>query len=487
LPPDAESSFPYAAPGSWESTRNLRLSVRDGFLPWAIIASVAPRRLIYYHEFYWDQDHDPVWKRLQTVTGFHDAGGSLTGLAGHGFVVGSSPENSHWTPYSRELLYPTLERWFGIANPKKEYDKLIPEEQLLCFTSPEAKQHNPAPLHLLCSRLCAERMKAARGRLEKLSAVERTLLLRKQWADLLGAVEAPAGPAVRAHEQEQKAGIAVERIQLETEPGIIVPVLMLVPEAGKPRRVVVAVAQAGKESFLRHRSGQIAELLDAGAAVCLPDLRGTGETDPGDGRDRSGTATSVSSTGLMLGRPLAGARLRDLRQVIRYLRQRDDVDGERIALWGDSFAEANAADCNFAVPHGIADRPRQPEPLGGVLVLLAALFDEKIEAIHVHGGLIGFHDVLSRPICYLPHDMVIPGVLTAGDLCDVAAALAPRPLRLDGLVDGLNRRQSAEQVRAAYAPATASYRRVNAGRQLVITDNEMSIARWLYRGTGSDR
>src|SRR5262249_694253 len=45
LPVDAETTFRYAGEGSWESTRNLRLSARDGFLPWVIVAAIAPRRL----------------------------------------------------------------------------------------------------------------------------------------------------------------------------------------------------------------------------------------------------------------------------------------------------------------------------------------------------------------------------------------------------------------------------------------------------------
>lgn len=51
LADDAEESFDYLGRGSWESTRNLRLSGRDGFLPWVIVAAVAPRRLVYAHEF----------------------------------------------------------------------------------------------------------------------------------------------------------------------------------------------------------------------------------------------------------------------------------------------------------------------------------------------------------------------------------------------------------------------------------------------------
>ncbi|MEX0718996.1 MAG: hypothetical protein WD066_20545 [Planctomycetaceae bacterium] len=479
LPPDAEEWFPYTSSGSWESTRNLTYSVRDGFLPWTIVASIAPRRLIYYHEFYWDRERDPVWKRLRKVHEWRGAADSLTGMEGHGFVVGSSPENTHWTPESRKLLYPTLERWFGIPNPGEEYDRSIPVERLHCLTSPEGGRVRTVPLHRLCAQLGTERVAVARRELAALSPKERVARLRETWAELLGGIDSPDAPLVRKAERSRLGEVAVERIQLGTEPGIVVPVLLLVPPGDAPRRTIVAVAQAGKQAFLRERNEEIAKLLESGTALCLIDVRGTGETDPGDDRGRLSESSAVSSSALMLGRPILGARLRDLRQVVRYLRVRDDVHDERIVLWGDNFAPVNAADREFVVPHAIAGRPYQSEPLGGMLALLAALFDERIEAVYVHGGLSGFHDVLGGPVTYLPHDMVVPGALTAGDLCDVAAAIAPRPLFLGGLVDGFNRRLDAQRCRVVYEPAIASYRRANAERQLVIADDGPSLSIWL--------
>src|SRR5205807_8380922 len=95
LPPDAESRFNYAGSGSWESTRNLRLSARDGFLPWLIVGGVAPRKLVYGHEFSWDKEHDPVWQRLQTIYGFYDAQENLAAAHGKGLLSGQPPEASH--------------------------------------------------------------------------------------------------------------------------------------------------------------------------------------------------------------------------------------------------------------------------------------------------------------------------------------------------------------------------------------------------------
>ncbi len=483
LPQDAETWFPYTASGSWESTRNLRLSARDGFLPWTIVASMAPRRLIYYHEFYWDREQDPVWKRIQRIYGSYAAADSVTGLAGHGFVVGSSPENTHWTPHSRELLYPTLERWFGIPNPGKEHDQLIPEEKLQCLTTPGTAPIESIPLYKLCSHLGTDRGLAARRTRSSFSPVDRTRQLRMQWTQLLGDVESPHEPVVLRHDHESVTNVVIERIQLGTEPGIVVPVLLLVPESESARRIVVAVAQSGKQQFLQRRSDEIAALLKAGTAVCLLDLRGTGETAPSDERGRRSAASSLSSSELMLGQTLVGDRLRDLRQVVQYLRVRDDLDPNHVALWGDSFAKTNAADCNFAVPRGIPDRPYQSEPAGGLLVLLCALFDEAVEAVYVHGGLTGFQDALTSPFCYLPHDVVIPGVLTSGDMCDVAAAIAPRRLRLDSLVDGSNRRESIEQVRRTYEAATVRYRQADANEQFDITNDGQSIAEWLLRSS----
>ena len=55
-----------------------------------------------------------------------------------------------------------------------------------------------------------------------------------------------------------------------------------------------------------------------------------------------------------------------------------------------------------------------------------------------------------------------PADLTAGDLCDVAAVLAPRPLRLEGLVDGLNREVPDDVLARTQGPVLAAYRALEA-------------------------
>jgi len=278
--------------------------------------------------------------------------------------------------------------------------------------------------------------------------------------------------------------VVVGRLSLEVESGIVVPVLLLQPlgpKRGERLPCVVAVAQGGKAGFLRHRAGPIAELLAGGAAVCLPDLRGLGETKPEGSRERWGAITAHASTELMLGGTTVGARLRDLRSVLRCLRSRGDIDPARIAIWGDSFVEPNPPDRRFDVPRHMDDRPRCSEPLGGLLALLAPLFEEDLAAVYVYGGLSDFRGVLAHPFVYVPSDAIVPGALTAGDLVDLAAALAPRPLRLDGLVDAYNRRLTPEATRAIYRRAADAYAASEAGDRLSLGPSAEPDPSWIVR------
>jgi hypothetical protein len=110
----------------------------------------------------------------------------------------------------------------------------------------------------------------------------------------------------------------------------------------------------------------------------------------------------------------------------------------------------NTADTDFNIPRRVDGRPKQSEPLGGMLAMLGALYEDDVKAVYVRRGLIGFHSVLEHQQVLIPHDVVVPGLLTASDLSDVAAAFAPRPLRLAGPVDGLNREMKISEVKKVY-------------------------------------
>jgi len=175
---------------------------------------------------------------------------------------------------------------------------------------------------------------------------------------------------------------------------------------------------------------------------------------------------------------LLGSRLRDLRSVLRYLRGRTDLDVKRVALWGDSFAATNAPDRNLAVPLEVDEFPNQAEPLGGLLALLGGLFEDDVRAVSARAGLAGYRTLLQSPFCYVPHDALVPDVFAAGDLCDLAAAIAPRALHLEGLVDGLNCPVATDVVVRTYEPARAAYRTAKADSRLDL-GKDGTAERWL--------
>ncbi|MBI2951121.1 acetylxylan esterase [bacterium] len=451
--------------GSWESTRNLHLSGRDGFLPWVVVASVAPRCLISAHEFARDRDRDPAWERLRAVFGFYGAEARLAYTQGHG--PGASvpyPEASHCNqvgPVQRKAIYPLLEGWFGIPAPEREYQARHPDREVTCLT-PEAMAGRPVRLqHELYAEIGASRSAAMRDSLAGLTPEAQRRRLRQAWGTLLGDIE-PRTPRVERQEGGAIGEVRVEKLVLEVDPHILVPVALWLPPSRDGMHAVLALSQDGKGRFLSERAGEVADLLAAGIAVCLPDLRGTGETRLEETRAPSwngagNRATVLASTEVMLGQTLLGSRLRDVRSVLGYLRARRDLTISSFSLWGDSFAPPNPG--RFPDPL-LSDEPppAHSEPVGGILALLGALYEEDVRAVAARGMLGGYQLTLRDRFCYLPYDVVIPGALRAGDLCDVAAALAPRPLRLERLVDGRNCLLSQEDADRLFEPARHAYR-----------------------------
>ncbi len=476
LPKDAEISFDFAGNGSWESTRNLHRSARDGFQPWFILASLAPRQLLYYHEFYWDRDGDPVWTRLQKAYDFYGAKDRLLGLAGHGFVVGKEPLNTHWIAYSREMAYPHLQRMFAIPDPKKEYSQRLPESKLECLTPDLVKEWKIGPAHLEAAKEADQRLANARAMIAKTPPPQRREKLRTQFAEVLGDVK-PRTPTVVRTVNETLGDVAVEKIHLRMEPGVVVPMILLKPNVKQPP-IVVGLAQGGKQGFLTHRSAEIAQLLKLGVAVALPDLRGTGESSPGDARDRGAPITAISASALMVGEPLVGRRLRDLRGLLAYLRTRSDLS-PRFGLWGDSFAPVNGPTRELHVPYGIDNRPAPSEPLGGLLALLGALHEEDVQVLGIQGGLSDFRSVLDSPFVTIPHDVVLPGQLRIADLPDLVATLSPHPIWLSGLVDHQNRSATPKHLELIYRIARTAYQN-RPSLRIGASDGE-TMARWLAK------
>ncbi len=445
LPEDVETTFNYAGGGSWESTRNLTRSSADGFLPWTIVGGIAPRRLVYAHEFNWDQARDPVWKRLETIYRFYGDENGLAFTHGRGELSGQPPEATHCThigAFHRQRMHQAFQRWFGIrVAPDDEYSDRVPAESLRCFPanpSPDSPSATANFLALAQSKIAAAR---AAIRSDELSRSRASLLL--SWASILGHVDANPLKTAESHKVVRSiANLRCENVMLSLDFGIQIPVIFLrhVDTSAAKVPVVLISTHAGKNLALADKSREYAKLLAEGFAICIPDVRGTEDSRVSTSRGRSSSATSNSSSLLMLGDPLLAGQLRDLRVVFNWLKNRPDVDSRQIALWGDSRSPTATEGQSRAMPRDDDSAlPPSVEPAGCLLALLLSLFESDINAMCLSGGLTSFASAMEPQQVRLPHDCVVPGLFAAGDIEDLVSQAAQRiPVRIEGWVDGWN-------------------------------------------------
>lgn len=456
LPEDAEASFNYLGGTYWESTRGLRRGGVDGFLHWIIVAGTAPRPLIHAHEFAWDRQRDPIWKRYQRIFGeFYGKPDNLSFTHGSGSVRGRPPESTHCTNigrHHRKAIHPAFKKWFGIdVTQETEYSKRVENSQITAVNDvARAKLKMKGPVQLM-QELGQQRRDAARAKLALIeSPTKRLQRLRTIWSKLLWSDERISRSLESDGEHSETNGMRVSRVQLRADAGgdSSIPVLLLHTAAKQPKGYVIGLAQGGKAGFLKHRSQQIADLLNQGYTVCLPDVRGTGEIKAGDSRDRRSGDGNRSVHTLLFGDTLLGLRVRDVQTVLSYLKDSLDRKQGRVILWGDSFTEPNPADTDFDVPRDVGRRPTQPEPLGGLLAAFTALYSTKdVDAVYINRGLTEYASALESPHVLLPHDAVVPWALRAGDLMDVLAATG-KPVHLANMTDALNRSVSDKKVQA---------------------------------------
>lgn len=451
-PPDLADPGLY----DWDASRVIRRSISDQFLQWFICASVAPRRFVYSFEVGWQVEDLPAWSRYHKVYSFYKALDDLAEAHGFGLVPGPG-EAWNVGRAARKTLDPTLERWFGLAIPFTE-DRSVtnpnlapqpdvdrrPVSELTVLTPEISSQLHRKTEHEIAREQGETELAAAREQLGRLSQGERRKWLQTKWASKLGNIEPNPHPEARIEWTKALPDANVEAISLRVERQLVIPLLLLRPTSTRSTRLplVVAVSEAGKELFLKKRALQIETLLRGGTTVCLPDVRATGEMTPDSRRDPDSDESMKSNTVLMIGETLLGERLRDLRTVLAYLGSRQDLNTEAVALWGEGFNLANAENLilDEEPPWQIGPEIQwHAEPLGGLLALLGGLFNDNVREIAVCGGLLSLSSILDSNFAYVPQDVIVPDILEVADVPDVAAAFAPRPLLLEGMVDGLDR------------------------------------------------
>ncbi len=211
----------------------------------------------------------------------------------------------------------------------------------------------------------------------------------------------------------QRDGFVIEKYHIKGEGDYVIPYLLYKP--GKRNgKAILYLSPLGKAAVAEDK--EVVALVRGGFMVLVPDIIGTGETGPGHWRGGDFfTHTRMEKLSyrvwygaLLIGRSIVGVRASDAVKLVGLLRQ-EGV--EEVA--------------------GIAIGELAPT------LLHAAAFEPAIARVMLKEPYVSYHSLVSHR--YYRSDYIesaIPAVLTAYDLPDLAAYLAPRKLLLANVKDG---------------------------------------------------
>ncbi len=253
-------------------------------------------------------------KRLYTRLGFPER-----------VALAEVDEQHGWHQPLRESATQWMSRWLAgrdvsIREPKIE---LLSDEEVLVTPAgqvqllPEAR--SVFDLNLAeYERLAEQRIANWQDPAVALVKVAQRAGIRS-WQDL-------APPVSKKIGELTLDSLRVEQWILEPEPGILLPALLYRPaETPEKPRYIVYLHAAGKQARFREgdQEHSAESLAREGAIVLAIDLRGLGETAPGDGKwyhTRFGEDARQVTIAYLLGRSYVGLRAEDLLATLKWLR-----------------------------------------------------------------------------------------------------------------------------------------------------------------------
>lgn len=438
--PDRE--FAWFGDAYWESTRGLTGGIEGGYSHWVIVSSVAPRKVIYAHEFGWKPEDDPAWPRLKRIFELYEKSDHLAFAHGKGSVRSSTPEDTHCTHIGavhRKMIYPHLERWFNIPIPN-EYSKRLPSENLICWTEQAKQELKPKPITAALADIGNKQINTYQAEVKKLSVGQRQSNLITGW--LLTQDISLLSNHERLTTPPKVVSQTADRTIIESEPGIRVPLQLLLPEKVTGKVPVVLMVAVEGLAVRDKLTDVIKRFHQQQIAVAIVEVRGTGESRPGKSADRTSQRTTVSQTQQLIGGSVLTRQVSDVLVAFNHLKTLKELDASRVGLWGDSFAPVNTATAKTTIPLE-KQSPHIGEPGPALLVrLVGAALKQQCDHLFIHhrGGLVNYRRLLEHPAIWVPHDAIPRLATTYGDLelFDQHSGLMILPG--GELINGLNQR-----------------------------------------------
>ncbi len=430
----------------------------EGLSYTAVAALIAPRALVLEIA---SRDAQPVWCTqlvYRDLKGIYDRlgyGDRLSMAVIQGFHCSDSVRQLVYWTFDRELGDPEA----GIA--ETDADLLPPS------VGPDGRRQ-PTPLDVALHSSMVEDFgsETVHSLLEEAAAAaaarrptpassggwfEYCREVRGRVRERLRTGDPPPSPKIEAAGEIDGEAWVARKLSVEAEAGLPFRLDVYSPKGSVIGRTVLFVRdRAPVEGELPAGAEGVEDLLRGGRVAALLAVRGSGEKAPLEDEVRFGISTHETRRthdALAVGRPLIGQYVLDILAAIRAL----EIQGHtaRVAL----VAEGAAA----------------------LWSLFAAVLSERVGALAMRGCLVSYGRLVAdRFPTWIQGDressVVVPGALEHFDLPDLVSTLAPRPVRLSGLVDAQNRALPAPEVERECARARERYDARGARGRLEITD-----------------
>jgi len=368
------------------------------------------------------------------------------------FSTVASDDPHAWTPKLRLATTDWFCKWFyGRPGPREElaYETVAPNE-LYCTTDGSLRYSRkglsifdiiskkqaalPPPRPALKSR--AQYVELQRETRERLSSL---LRYRRQTHPL----------GVRRLATVSREGYQVEKIEFLSEPGIYIPAWIFVPAKRKDTLPTVlyfsedGIESDGMEfegaeaSGIQH--GVLDEFARKGYLVVAADVRGIGETRPSSGSRLSSESfgqlfnfdTAISYAAWSMNQSLLGMRVLDVVRSVDYVMDREDIGANDLHVIGKGTA--------------------------ALWCLYAAVFDERIRSLTCDQCLLSYRSITESDRYLYDAGVFIPDVLLHLDLQEVAAAIAPRPLKFLAPQDAMKKAVDSTRAYEVYRSTREAY------------------------------
>ena len=354
-----------------------------------------------------------------------------------------SDEPHGFTKPRREATVRWMRRWFyGKDDAVVEHDFPIGKERdLRCTTTGQVliEFHGRSAFDLNAEAARALEKRRLDSRPQKQQLVQKARQLSG-----FDAENAVAGPAKLIPDGSLKReAFEIEKFRVgSTLPNSITAVRFTPPKLDRQADAPLVIVIGGDRTALAGAEGLIEREVNAGRRVVHADLRGMGELAPGGpgaskGLGAFGVDWKEAFLGMHLNRPLLGQRTFDV-----------------VAL-------LNAFDAKGGV-HLIGIESVAP------IALHAAAFDSRITQVTLERPVISWTSAAMIPAMRGELANVVPGVLKAYDLNELAATLAPRPLTIHAAHDPTGKPVSQMALDATYEVTRAAYHTAGAEAALVL-------------------